>query len=458
MDLLQSYESDDSTSSSTSNQPSEPSAIPLDSKVRVCTSINSAPAPSLLYLSNQKLKTQSTNNVLALSNSSKDSDSSNAALYKAKKQSTMQGPSKPQSTFFSQPSGPNAGASGVYEVTAIDGATFDQNFNSYNKNGKTVLCDDYGTEVDVNDQSSAWWSKQRHLPLAGLSHPLAPKTNPADPSSSSSSSTSTTKTNSTSESRAAKRRRREMEDQERYTSDMTTSTTTNDMGFQVSESAASDIWAKPSKEEIELIESSATDLANGVLSPEQLAMRDAIAEKEAKRSGEAPDKEDMDFDRMVERKVRNMGVVHPHFTDYQILTFTFLQLAHLLPPRLESSSEAKTPTSKFHDVGNEVDYQGNAWSACPKGVRPSDGSHDSYIPKKCIHRFTGHSKGVHVVRFSPGTGHLLLSGGLDGKVKCWRILGGDKKCMRTYDGHSAAVRDVCWSNDGKTFLSASYDR
>ena len=99
-----------------------------------------------------------------------------------------------------------------------------------------------------------------------------------------------------------------MEDQERYTSDMTTSTTTNDMGFQVSESAASDIWAKPSKEEIELIESSATDLANGVLSPEQLAMRDAIAEKEAKRSGEAPDKEDMDFDRMVERKVRNMGL------------------------------------------------------------------------------------------------------------------------------------------------------
>ena len=30
--------------------------------------------------------------------------------------------------------------------------------------------------------------------------------------------------------------------------------------------------------------------------------------------------------------------------------------------------------------------------------------------------------------------------------------------MRTYAGHKLSVRDVCWTNDGRQFLSASYDR
>jgi pre-mRNA-processing factor 17 len=66
------------------------------------------------------------------------------------------------------------------------------------------------------------------------------------------------------------------------------------------------------------------------------------------------------------------------------------------------------------------------------------------------------TKGVQRIRLFPGTGHLLLSAGMEGKCKIWSIEG--KQCMRTYIGHSAAVRDVQFNNDGSTFLSASLDR
>lgn len=47
--------------------------------------------------------------------------------------------------------------------------------------------------------------------------------------------------------------------------------------------------------------------------------------------------------------------------------------------------------------------------------------------------------------------------GLDGKVKIWDVFG-NKKCMRTYLGHSKGVKDINFTNDGTKFVSVGYDK
>ncbi|RUP50986.1 hypothetical protein BC936DRAFT_136717 [Jimgerdemannia flammicorona] len=117
-------------------------------------------------------------------------------------------------------------------------------------------------------------------------------------------------------------------------------------------------------------------------------------------------------------------------------------------------------TSIFHGK-SETDYQGRTYISVPQDLDVNlfaePGSQECFIPKRCVHTWSGHTKGVSAIRFFPGSAHLLLSAGMDNKVKIWDVYH-DRRCLRTFLGHNKAVRDITFSNDGRRFLSASYDK
>ncbi|EPZ35196.1 WD40 repeat-like protein [Rozella allomycis CSF55] len=85
------------------------------------------------------------------------------------------------------------------------------------------------------------------------------------------------------------------------------------------------------------------------------------------------------------------------------------------------------------------------------------GQEQCAMPKKVIYTYMGHTKGVNQVRFFPKSGHILLSAGLDGRVKLWDVYH-ERKCLRTFIGHGKSVRDAAFTFDGKKILSASFDK
>ncbi|XP_065057544.1 pre-mRNA-processing factor 17-like [Rhopilema esculentum] len=123
----------------------------------------------------------------------------------------------------------------------------------------------------------------------------------------------------------------------------------------------------------------------------------------------------------------------------------------------EEKIEEKT---KLH-IADAYDYQGRSYLHIPMdlGVNllTDDPPEKCYLPKKRIHTWTGHSKGVAAVRLFPKSGHLLLSCSMDCKIKLWEVYN-KRRCIRTFIGHGKAVRDICFNNDGTKFLSCGYDR
>ena len=122
--------------------------------------------------------------------------------------------------------------------------------------------------------------------------------------------------------------------------------------------------------------------------------------------------------------------------------------------------DAAACTSKYHGK-SQTDYQGRSWVEAPRGKRAMDQDelreHRCHLPSKLIHTFHGHNKGVNTLDLFPGTGHLLLTGDMDGGLKVWDMYG-TRACKRTYNGHSLGVRQARFSADGSMFASVSFDK
>jgi pre-mRNA-processing factor 17 len=90
-------------------------------------------------------------------------------------------------------------------------------------------------------------------------------------------------------------------------------------------------------------------------------------------------------------------------------------------------------TSIFHGK-SMTDYQGRTYMSPPLATAPQllseSGLTESFIPKVCVHTFTGHTQGVSVIRSFPKTGHLLLSGSMDTKIK-------------VLTSHTGAIESLC---------------
>ena len=71
-------------------------------------------------------------------------------------------------------------------------------------------------------------------------------------------------------------------------------------------------------------------------------------------------------------------------------------------------------------IKDDKDYQGRSFLHVPQdlgiNLKSDEPPARCFIPKRQIHTWTGHSKGISVIRWFPGSGHLMLSGSLDNKV------------------------------------------
>jgi len=112
-------------------------------------------------------------------------------------------------------------------------------------------------------------------------------------------------------------------------------------------------------------------------------------------------------------------------------------------------------------IKDDKDYQGRSYLHVPQDVgvnlKSDEPPTKCFIPKRQIHTWSGHNKGISAIRWFPGSAHLLLSGSMDCKVKLWEVYG-KRRCVRTFMGHKQAIRDINFNNAGDQFLSASYDR
>ncbi|KAG6549585.1 hypothetical protein Mapa_008967 [Marchantia paleacea] len=81
------------------------------------------------------------------------------------------------------------------------------------------------------------------------------------------------------------------------------------------------------------------------------------------------------------------------------------------------------------------------------------------LPKGLVCQLEGHIKGINAVRWSPTHASLLASAGMDNLARVWNVWNAsDQQMVQQMSSHSAAVKDVQWSIDGKHLLSCGFDK
>lgn len=123
--------------------------------------------------------------------------------------------------------------------------------------------------------------------------------------------------------------------------------------------------------------------------------------------------------------------------------------------------ENKEEEKSVLHIKDPYDYQGRSFLHPPQDLDVSlkyDHVPDKcFIPKRCIHTFSGHTKSVTAIRWFPVSAHLFLSCAMDHKIKLWEVYN-ERRCILTYMGHRQAVRDICFNRSGEQFVSCGYDK
>ncbi|KAF8366640.1 prp-17, partial [Pristionchus pacificus] len=126
----------------------------------------------------------------------------------------------------------------------------------------------------------------------------------------------------------------------------------------------------------------------------------------------------------------------------------------------EQEKHSAEEKSTFH-LKEALDYQGRSFMAVPSftgvNLREDAVPDRCFIPKKLVHTYKGHSKGINAMRLFPKSGHLLLTASMDSKIKLWEVYN-NHSIIRTYEGHKLPIKDIAFNYHGTEFASASYDK
>ncbi|KAK6934358.1 WD40 repeat [Dillenia turbinata] len=136
-----------------------------------------------------------------------------------------------------------------------------------------------------------------------------------------------------------------------------------------------------------------------------------------------------------------------------------------------AAASSSSSVSRVSDLSSPSTHSSAILSPVLGSISDSDIQHDvllslrhhkkghaqsSVVPERFSVSLIHHMKAVNSIQWSPTHAHLLASAGMDHAICIWNVWSRDQKA-RLFNFHSAAVKDVRWSQHGLTLLSCGYD-